>query len=229
MGLVMVWARVAALAPRLASFLSHAPGLASLAKLVAGIAPAREVPRFAPYTFRRWFGARPPVNRGGRPVLLFVDTFSEHFQEPLPSPCGDGARRGAPGAGADGPRAHAARYRVLERHRDRLASSRPRAAVAPPGEPRPARARAARSPGHDRHRPGAPVRGRASIHSACAGREAAAFRVDRAGALQHGACAAPLGSGGNRLAVPGRRSPWRRRCISRNEPSVSSLVAAVKA
>jgi FAD/FMN-containing dehydrogenase/Fe-S oxidoreductase len=79
MGLVMVWTRLGALAPHLANFLSHAPGLAQLAKLAAGIAPRREVPRLAPYTFRRWFEARAPVNRGARPVLLFVDTFSEHF------------------------------------------------------------------------------------------------------------------------------------------------------
>ncbi|HET8538290.1 MAG TPA: FAD-binding and (Fe-S)-binding domain-containing protein [Anaeromyxobacter sp.] len=83
MGLVMTWARVAALAPGVANLLTHAPGLARLAKLAGGIAPEREVPRFAPYTFRRWFAARrarppgAPARRG--PVVLFADTFSDHF------------------------------------------------------------------------------------------------------------------------------------------------------
>mgnify|MGYP005811833181 CR=1 FL=1 len=79
MGLIMVWARLAALAPRVANFASHAPGLATLAKLAGGIAPGRDVPRFAPYTFRRWFGARPRRNVGGPPAVLFVDTFNDHF------------------------------------------------------------------------------------------------------------------------------------------------------
>ncbi|HET7825050.1 MAG TPA: FAD-linked oxidase C-terminal domain-containing protein [Anaeromyxobacter sp.] len=79
MGLIMIWARLASLAPRLANAAAHAPGIGRLAKLLGGIAPEREVPRFAPYTFRRWFEARPRVHRGGPPALLFVDTFSDHF------------------------------------------------------------------------------------------------------------------------------------------------------
>jgi FAD/FMN-containing dehydrogenase/Fe-S oxidoreductase len=81
MGLVMVWARLASLAPRLANAATHAPLLARLAKLAGGIAPAREVPRFAPYTFRRWYAARRREERAaprGR-VVLFVDTFNDHF------------------------------------------------------------------------------------------------------------------------------------------------------
>jgi Fe-S oxidoreductase len=79
MGLVMVWARLASLAPGIANFLSHAPGLAALAKAAGGIAQAREVPRFAPYTFRAWFRGRRRRNEGGPPVVLFVDTFNDHF------------------------------------------------------------------------------------------------------------------------------------------------------
>ncbi len=80
MGLIMVWARLAALAPRVANFLSHAPGLAAVAKWAGGIAPEREVPRFAPFTFRRWFAShRRPAAEGRRRVLLFPDTFNDHF------------------------------------------------------------------------------------------------------------------------------------------------------
>ncbi|HEX9052413.1 MAG TPA: FAD-linked oxidase C-terminal domain-containing protein, partial [Anaeromyxobacter sp.] len=83
MGLIMTWARVAALAPGVANFLAHAPGLGRLAKLAGGIAPEREIPRFAPYTFRRWFETRPraarPATAPRGPVLLFADTFNDHF------------------------------------------------------------------------------------------------------------------------------------------------------
>lgn len=81
MGLVMYWARLAAMAPRLANAAAGAPALGGLVKWVAGIAPERSLPRFAPYTFRRWFGLRRqrprPAARG--PVLLFPDTFVDHF------------------------------------------------------------------------------------------------------------------------------------------------------
>jgi FAD/FMN-containing dehydrogenase/Fe-S oxidoreductase len=80
MGLIDRWARAAALAPQLANAASHAPGLASVAKWAAGIAPEREVPRFAPWTFRSWFRAtHPSSDARGEPILLFVDTFNDHF------------------------------------------------------------------------------------------------------------------------------------------------------
>ncbi|HET7753708.1 MAG TPA: FAD-linked oxidase C-terminal domain-containing protein, partial [Anaeromyxobacteraceae bacterium] len=95
MGLIMVWARLAALAPGLVNLLGHAPGTSSLAKLLGGIAPGREIPRFAPYTFREWHAARERANgarrgalqparrertaEGEHRVVLFVDTFNDHF------------------------------------------------------------------------------------------------------------------------------------------------------
>ena len=83
MGLIYWWARVAALAPRLVNTLTHAPGLDRLARAVAGIAPARTLPAFAPQTFTRWLRARPrpaeaEAARGMR-VLLWPDTFNNHF------------------------------------------------------------------------------------------------------------------------------------------------------
>jgi FAD/FMN-containing dehydrogenase/Fe-S oxidoreductase len=81
MGLVMWWARAAALAPGLVNAAAHAPLLSALGKRAAGMAPQRDVPRFAPVTFRRWF-ARHRRDRGapdGRRVLLYADTFTDHF------------------------------------------------------------------------------------------------------------------------------------------------------
>ncbi|HZZ85930.1 MAG TPA: FAD-binding and (Fe-S)-binding domain-containing protein [Anaeromyxobacteraceae bacterium] len=79
MGLVMYWARLASLAPGLANLGARAPGLSALAKWAGGIAQARQVPRFAPYTFREWFRARPRHFTHGDPVILFPDTFNDHF------------------------------------------------------------------------------------------------------------------------------------------------------
>jgi Fe-S oxidoreductase len=54
--------------------------LASLAKLTGGIASDRAIPAFAPRTFREWFTARPPRPRGrGQTVILWTDTFNDHF------------------------------------------------------------------------------------------------------------------------------------------------------
>lgn len=78
-GLIHRWARLGARLPRLANFVTHAPGLRALAKLTAGIAPERHIPRFAPHTFREWFEARPDRPTAGRPVLLWIDTFNNYF------------------------------------------------------------------------------------------------------------------------------------------------------
>jgi Fe-S oxidoreductase len=78
MGLVMWWARAAALAPGMANALSHAPLLSRLGKRMAGLAQERDVPRFAPVTFRSWF-ARRKARPAGKPVVLLPDTFTDHF------------------------------------------------------------------------------------------------------------------------------------------------------
>jgi FAD/FMN-containing dehydrogenase/Fe-S oxidoreductase len=79
MGLVANWARIASHAPTLANFLSHAPLLGRAAKLAAGISQNREIPRFAPQTFRSWFQQRRPRGDGGARVLLWPDTFNNYF------------------------------------------------------------------------------------------------------------------------------------------------------
>src|SRR5581483_2574671 len=54
-GLLHYWARVGALAPSLVNALTHAPGLATVAKAAIGMPLARTVPPFAPVTFTSWF------------------------------------------------------------------------------------------------------------------------------------------------------------------------------
>jgi len=55
---------------------AHAPGTRALAKAAAGVAPERELPRFAAQTFRAGFTPRPGT---GPPVLLWPDTFNDNF------------------------------------------------------------------------------------------------------------------------------------------------------
>ncbi|HWE91794.1 MAG TPA: FAD-linked oxidase C-terminal domain-containing protein [Pseudonocardiaceae bacterium] len=71
------WARLAATAPRLANAVMSAPALASIGKRLAGVDGRRGLPAFAQQTFRRWFAEHPPTS--GDPVLLWVDTFTNHF------------------------------------------------------------------------------------------------------------------------------------------------------
>jgi len=71
------WARLASRAPRLANRTMARPALARLAKRAGGIDQRRPLPQFAAQTFRKWFAAQPVG--AGRPVLLWVDTFTDHF------------------------------------------------------------------------------------------------------------------------------------------------------
>lgn len=79
MGWIYWWARLAALAPRLVNVVTHAPLLATLAKAAAGVAPQRTMPAFAPQTFTQWLRARGERNAGRPDVLLWPDTFNNHF------------------------------------------------------------------------------------------------------------------------------------------------------
>jgi FAD/FMN-containing dehydrogenase/Fe-S oxidoreductase len=78
-GLMPWWARAAARVPRLANFVTGAPLLRSATKALAGIAPERHVPPFAKQTFRHWFHRRPMRHPGGSRVMLWVDTWNNHF------------------------------------------------------------------------------------------------------------------------------------------------------
>ena len=72
MGRIGEWAPLAARLPGLANLLSGG----SWAKSIAGVAPERSLPKFARRTFRSQFASRP----GGERVVLFDDTFNNHFR-----------------------------------------------------------------------------------------------------------------------------------------------------
>ncbi|WP_406837769.1 FAD-binding and (Fe-S)-binding domain-containing protein [Streptomyces sp. AHU1] len=79
---------------RLVNSLASLRPLAAAAKRLAGVAPGREIPRLAPETFGRWWSARlrerayarergadgPFPGSGGKTVLLWPDTFTEHLE-----------------------------------------------------------------------------------------------------------------------------------------------------
>jgi FAD/FMN-containing dehydrogenase/Fe-S oxidoreductase len=74
------WARLSARAPRLVNAVLAIGAVAALAKRAGGVDRRRPLPRFATETFRRWFSARRvPAGTGRPPVLLWVDTFTDHF------------------------------------------------------------------------------------------------------------------------------------------------------
>ncbi|MFI7132356.1 FAD-binding and (Fe-S)-binding domain-containing protein [Nonomuraea sp. NPDC050153] len=71
------WARLASRMPRAVNALMRVPGLPAL----AGVDRRRGLPGFARETFRAWFERREVAGRPaeGEPVMLFVDTFTDHF------------------------------------------------------------------------------------------------------------------------------------------------------
>ncbi|MEV5552218.1 FAD-linked oxidase C-terminal domain-containing protein [Nonomuraea wenchangensis] len=78
LGRLPLWARLASRMPRVANAALRAPALRRPALALAGVDARRTLPAFAPRTFRSWF-ARRPRPAAGEPVLLFVDTFTDHF------------------------------------------------------------------------------------------------------------------------------------------------------
>jgi Fe-S oxidoreductase len=79
MGRIGEWAPLAAKFAGIANFLSQSPVLASIAKTLSGIAQERPLPAFAARTFREQF--KPSnVAMSGMPVILWTDTFSNHFR-----------------------------------------------------------------------------------------------------------------------------------------------------
>ncbi|MDQ2817176.1 MAG: FAD-binding oxidoreductase [Candidatus Eremiobacteraeota bacterium] len=78
-GLMYWWAKLAALAPGVVNFFTQTPVLRDAAKAAATMAPQRRIPLFAPKTFRQWFAARSPRNVGKPDVMLWPDTWNNHF------------------------------------------------------------------------------------------------------------------------------------------------------
>jgi Fe-S oxidoreductase len=79
MGLIMLHARLAQYAPRVANLMTHAPVLKNAVKKAGGLTTKREMPPFAHQTFKAWFEARGERNEGGQPVVLFPDTFNNYL------------------------------------------------------------------------------------------------------------------------------------------------------
>ncbi|MFI6013621.1 FAD-binding and (Fe-S)-binding domain-containing protein [Streptomyces sp. NPDC051243] len=82
MGWLPLWARLAEHAPHVANSLLRAPGLGRAGRRLAGVDPARQAPVFAERTFLRWWralGTEPPDPADPATVLLWPDTFSNHF------------------------------------------------------------------------------------------------------------------------------------------------------
>ncbi|MGB8647735.1 MAG: FAD-binding and (Fe-S)-binding domain-containing protein, partial [Anaerolineae bacterium] len=83
-GQIYWWAELAAFAPALANLFTQTPVLRDVVKWAGGIAPQRRIPAFAAQTFKQWFAqravrtAQPPGRERPR-VLLWADTFNNHF------------------------------------------------------------------------------------------------------------------------------------------------------
>lgn len=78
-GLVRTWARLGAWVPNIANTITHLPGLGRAAKWIAGMSAKRSVPSFAPRTFKRSWFSRPHAGTTGERVILWPDTFNDHF------------------------------------------------------------------------------------------------------------------------------------------------------
>ena len=90
MGLIPVWAPIASLMPDVVNGLLSTPVLNTALKMAGGIAPERELPRFAPVSFDAWWRARRPSTSSGsfdgltmtpprQKVVLWADTFNTYF------------------------------------------------------------------------------------------------------------------------------------------------------
>jgi Fe-S oxidoreductase len=79
LGLIHWWSRIGSRAPRFANLLTRAPGLRAMTKRIAGVAPERDVPRFAEQPFRVWFERHRPANPDGERVIVWPDTFNNFF------------------------------------------------------------------------------------------------------------------------------------------------------
>jgi Fe-S oxidoreductase len=77
-GWIHRWARLASFVPALANAATQLPLVRSVAKAAAGIHPERSIPPFAT-TFRAWFANRETALRSDQRVVLWVDTFCDHF------------------------------------------------------------------------------------------------------------------------------------------------------
>jgi FAD/FMN-containing dehydrogenase/Fe-S oxidoreductase len=79
MGLIYWWARLASIAPGVVNLITHLPVVGRGFQALGGISTRRNMPYFAPETFKEWWKRRAPRNQNGPRVLLWPDTFNNHF------------------------------------------------------------------------------------------------------------------------------------------------------
>ncbi|HEY3476496.1 MAG TPA: FAD-binding and (Fe-S)-binding domain-containing protein [Anaerolineales bacterium] len=78
-GLIHWWSRLAALMPGVANLFTQPPVLSRLTKWIVHMAPERKFPAFAAETFRSWFQNRATLSEDKPDVILWADTFNNHF------------------------------------------------------------------------------------------------------------------------------------------------------
>ena len=78
-GMIDRWARMASVAPGFVNLFTQLPILRTIAKTAAGMPLRREIPAFAPQTFKSWFRQRGARNQGKARVILWPDTFNNFF------------------------------------------------------------------------------------------------------------------------------------------------------
>jgi Fe-S oxidoreductase len=61
------------------NFFTQTPGIANIVKALGGVAQERRMPKFAGQTFKEWFHKRGVRNQGQPQVMLWPDTFNNHF------------------------------------------------------------------------------------------------------------------------------------------------------
>jgi Fe-S oxidoreductase len=71
------FASLASMAPGLANLPMRTPGVRSLVKSIAGVAPQRTLPQFARRSFQSEYGSRPGSH--GTAVMLWPDTWNNYF------------------------------------------------------------------------------------------------------------------------------------------------------
>ncbi|WP_170150051.1 FAD-binding and (Fe-S)-binding domain-containing protein [Kushneria sinocarnis] len=78
-GFIDRWSRLASKLPAVTNFVTRTPGLRHLVRKAASVPQQRAMPQYAPETFKTWFAKRPLVNPEAMPVMLWADTFTNHF------------------------------------------------------------------------------------------------------------------------------------------------------
>ncbi|KND60654.1 Glycolate dehydrogenase, subunit GlcD [Candidatus Burkholderia verschuerenii] len=79
MGRIGAWAPLASRFPALTNLLTSAPVVGSISKWAAGVANKRRLPVFAKETYRASAVRRHRANTHGKRIILWVDTFNDHF------------------------------------------------------------------------------------------------------------------------------------------------------